>query len=60
MIGTEKYKAPEIINKCPYTEKADIFSLGIVIFKKLFNNVINRLFINYFIIINHEMIIITG
>ena len=53
MIGTEKYKAPEIINNCPYTEKADIFSLGIVMFQ-LLAHFITRLFINYFIIASHD------
>jgi serine/threonine protein kinase len=32
LVGTLGYMAPEILNEEPYTEKADIFSLGVVLF----------------------------
>lgn len=31
-VGTLGYMAPEILNEEPYTEKADVFSIGVVLF----------------------------
>lgn len=38
--GSPGYLAPEILNKCGYSYKADIFSLGCVFYKLLTNKLL--------------------
>ena len=37
ICGKNEYKAPEIINKLPQTEKVDIWNIGVLIYE-LFTN----------------------
>jgi len=35
LCGTSEYIAPEILKRCPYNEKADIWSLGILLYEMI-------------------------